>query len=54
LQLADFFDVEVVRQHIARDVGGRLTGQMSTSPRAKSRRSKRPEIPADTENSGKK
>jgi hypothetical protein len=53
-QLADFFDVEAINQHIAREAAGRIAKVVSTEPKSKAPRSIRSEISRHRKDSDEK
>ena len=53
-QLSDFFDVEAIKQHIAREAKARIVKAISTDSEPKARRSIRSEISTGTKDSGEK
>jgi hypothetical protein len=53
-QLSDFFDVEAIKQHIAREATVRIGNAISTGPESKARRSIRSGISTHRKDSGQK
>jgi hypothetical protein len=53
-QLSDFFDVEAINQHIARETAGQITQAGSTDPKRETHRPKQAENSTDRKDFGEK